>query len=193
LADRSGRFSPDEWARRAINCYHEFSADVIVAEKNYGGEMVASTLATVDPRVRVKMVSATRGKVLRAQPITAMYEQGRVHHVGRLADLEAQLCTWTEDSRDSPDRLDALVWALSEIMENWASGHAIVAKYDPSARPVSGAAVRSFWRRPRSGSVSEDRWDPAWAGQPLFEPPGSPEPPVRRYPPGTFGPDGIVP
>jgi predicted phage terminase large subunit-like protein len=186
LADRSGRFSPDEWARRAINCYHEFRADAIIAEKNYGGEMVASTLATVDPKVPVRMVSATRGKVLRAQPIAAMYEQGRVHHCGRLSDLESQLVTWTEDSRDSPDRLDALVWGLSEVMENWAASAATVATFDPRARPVDGAAVRSFWQRPRSGSVNEPYWDSSWAGRPLFEPPGEAEPPVRRYPKGTF-------
>jgi phage terminase large subunit-like protein len=192
LADRSGRFSPDEWARRAINCYHEFSADVIVAEKNFGGEMVASTLATVDPRVKVKMVVASRGKAIRAEPVAAQYEQGRVHHVGRLADLEGQLCTWTEDSRDSPDRLDALVWGLSEVMENWASGHAIVAKYDPHARPVSGAAVRGSWRPPRS-SLRADNWDEAWGSGSLFSPAGEAEPPVYPYPKGTFGPDGIVP
>lgn len=108
LADYSGRFTPDAWARRAIEAYREFKADSILGEANYGGAMISATLATVDPRVPVKMVSATRGKVLRAQPIAAMYEQGRVHHVGRLADLEGQLTTWVEDSRDSPDRLDAL-------------------------------------------------------------------------------------
>jgi predicted phage terminase large subunit-like protein len=193
LADRSGRFSPHEWARLAVAAYREFRADAIIAEKNFGGEMVEHTIRTVDPKVPVKMVNAARGKAIRAQPIAALYEQGRISHVGRLADLESQLCTWTEDSRDSPDRLDALVWALSETMEHLASGPATVVKYDPTARPVPGAAVRGSWHRPRPGSPSEDFYDPSWAGRPLFEAPGAAEPPVRRYPRGTFNNDGIVP
>lgn len=117
LADRSGQFHPDQWARRAIAAYHEFHADRVVAEANYGGAMVEATLRTVDPNVPVRMVTATRGKVVRAEPIASMYEQGKVSHVGQLTELEQQLCTWTEDSRDSPDRLDALVWAATEVLE----------------------------------------------------------------------------
>lgn len=118
LADRSGRYHPEDWARRAVAAYHEFKADKIVAERNFGGEMVEHTLATVDPTVPVRMVTASRGKAVRAEPIASMYEQCRVHHVGRLAELEQQLTTWTVESSDSPDRLDALVWALTDVMEN---------------------------------------------------------------------------
>jgi phage terminase large subunit-like protein len=115
LADRSGRFKPDAWARRAVEAYHEFSADRIVAEGNQGGEMVEHVLGTVEKGLPIRIVHATRGKVTRAEPIAALYEQGRVSHVGSLPQLEDQLCTWTPGA-GSPDRLDALVWALTELM-----------------------------------------------------------------------------
>ena len=117
LADRSGRYHPEEWARRAVYAYHEHKADRIVAEKNYGGEMVAHVIATVDRQVPVRMVTSSRGKALRAQPIAALYEQGRVHHVGRLRALEEQMCSWTEGSSDSPDHVDALVFGLTDVIE----------------------------------------------------------------------------
>lgn len=117
LADLSGRYSPDGWARRAIALYHELQADCIVAEANQGGDMVRSTLQTVDSTVPVKLVHATRGKRVRAEPIAALYEQQRVHHAGGFEDLEDQMCNWVPDMPgDSPDRVDALVWALSELM-----------------------------------------------------------------------------
>jgi phage terminase large subunit-like protein len=115
LADRSGRYKPDGWARRAVEVYHEFSADRIVAEGNQGGEMVTHVIGTVEQGLPLRIVHATRGKVTRAEPIAALYEQGRVSHVGSLAALEDQLCTWTSGG-PSPDRLDALVWALTELM-----------------------------------------------------------------------------
>jgi phage terminase large subunit-like protein len=115
LADRSGRFKPDAWARRAVEAYHEFKADRIVAEGNQGGEMVAHVLGTVEAGLPLRIVHATRGKATRAEPIAALYEQGRVSHVGGLPQLEDQLCTWTPGG-SSPDRLDALVWALTELM-----------------------------------------------------------------------------
>jgi predicted phage terminase large subunit-like protein len=121
LADRSGRYHPEEWARRAVGAYREFRADRIIAEKNFGGEMVAHTIATVDRQVPVRMVTSSRGKALRAQPIAALYEQGRVHHVGRLAVLEEQMCSWTEERNDSPDRVDALVFGLTDIIESSAA------------------------------------------------------------------------
>ena len=115
LADRSGRYKPDGWARRAVEAYHEWSADRIVAEGNQGGEMVTHVIGTVEQGLPLRIVHATRGKVTRAEPIAALYEQGRVSHVGSLAQLEDQLCTWTAGG-PSPDRLDALVWALTELM-----------------------------------------------------------------------------
>lgn len=117
LADRSCRLPPAGWARRAVEAAEEFGADCIVAEANNGGEMVALTIRTVDPRVRVKLVHASRGKRARAEPVSALYEQGRVHHVGGFAQLEDQMCSYTgmRGGEASPDRLDALVWALSEL------------------------------------------------------------------------------
>jgi phage terminase large subunit-like protein len=117
VGDASCSLSPEGWARRAVNAYHTHKADRLVAEKNFGGDMVAFTVRTADPTVAVKLVNASRGKQVRAEPIAALYEQGKVHHVGAFPDLEDQLCTWDPgDYTDSPDRLDALVWALSELM-----------------------------------------------------------------------------
>lgn len=117
LADHSGRYSPDGWARAAINLYYELEADCIVAEDNFGADMVVFTLRVVDPSVPVKRVHASRGKRVRAEPIAALDEQGRVHHVRTLAALEDQMVNWVPDlPGKSPDRVDARVWALSELM-----------------------------------------------------------------------------
>ncbi len=115
LADRSARVSPDAWAKRAIQSYRDFNADTIIGEVNQGGEMVQLTLRTVEPSIPYKAVHASRGKQARAEPISALYEQHRVFHVEPFAELEDQLCCWTPESGESPDRLDALVWALSEL------------------------------------------------------------------------------
>lgn len=115
LDDRTVRASPLKWAERAVAAYHVFKADRLIAETNQGGEMVRTTISTVDPKVAYKGIHATRGKLTRAEPVAALYEQGKVHHVGSFADLEDQLCQWTPGS-PSPDRLDALVWALTELM-----------------------------------------------------------------------------
>ncbi len=117
LADLSGRYSPDGWARAAIGAYHDFEADRIVAEANFGGGMVEATIRAVDHNVPVRMVHASRGKAVRAEPVVAFYEQHRVHHVGNLPALEDQLCGWEPGiSKGSPDRLDALVWGITELM-----------------------------------------------------------------------------
>ena len=118
LADYSTRTTPDSWARVAINAYKEFSADRIVAEVNNGGDMVSILLRTVDPTIPVKKVTATRGKRVRAEPISALYEQGKVFHVGEFVRLEEQMITWTPNMRNSPDRIDALVWALTDLSSN---------------------------------------------------------------------------
>jgi predicted phage terminase large subunit-like protein len=115
LEDRSLRASPAEWARQAVAAYHLHKADRLVAETNQGGEMVRQTIATIDPKVPYKGLHASRGKLTRAEPIAALYEQGRVHHLGSFPELEDQLCQWVP-GEDSPDRLDAMVWALSELM-----------------------------------------------------------------------------
>lgn len=117
LADASGRYAPTEWARRAIAAYRAHEADRIIAEVNNGGEMVAATLRIVEPGAPVRTVHASRGKAVRAEPVAALYEQGRVSHVGPLPQLEDQLTTWDPGaSRQSPDRLDALVWAITDLV-----------------------------------------------------------------------------
>lgn len=117
LDDLSGKLSPNGWASRAIMAYSERMADRVVGETNNGGDLVESTLRTVDAAVSYKGVYASRGKYARAEPVAALYEQGKVHHVGMFAALEDQMCEWAPDeSKYSPDRMDALVWALTELM-----------------------------------------------------------------------------
>jgi phage terminase large subunit-like protein len=119
LEDLSGKYSPTEWARRAVAAYHIHKADRIVAEVNQGGDMVESTLRAIDPNVPYRGVHASRGKAIRAEPISALYEKGVVHHVGSFSKLEDQLTSFTPDSRrssGSPDRADALVYALTDLL-----------------------------------------------------------------------------
>ncbi len=116
LADLSGRLGPDAWARRAVAAYRSWSADRIVAEVNNGGDLVETTLRTVDPLVAYRAVHASRGKRTRAEPIAALSEQGRVHHVGPFPDLEDQLCAALPEGGGGPDdRLDAFVWGITEL------------------------------------------------------------------------------
>ena len=118
LADRSCRLPPDAWARRVVATYDATHADVVVAEANNGGDLVRTVLRTVRPTLPVVLVHASRGKQTRAQPISALYEQKRVTHVEEFAALEDQLCEWTPEAGNSPDRLDALVWALTELSQS---------------------------------------------------------------------------
>lgn len=117
LADHSMQGTPDAWARKVVELYDKFDADAIVVEVNQGGLMVAQTLKTVRKFLPIKEVRATKGKQMRAEPISAFYEQGRVHHVGTFPALEEQLCSWTPEIGKSPDRMDALVWGLTELMQ----------------------------------------------------------------------------
>lgn len=117
LDDLSLRGSPDTWARRAIGAYYDQQADRILAEVNNGGDMIEHTIRTIDSRVAFSQVRASRGKAVRAEPIAALYEQGRVHHVGVFAALEDQMTSWIPNTNaKSPDRMDALVWALTELL-----------------------------------------------------------------------------
>ena len=119
LADRSCQMSPEGWGRRAVDAYREFNADRIVAERNFGGAMVETVIRIADRHVSYKEVTASRGKVVRAEPIAALYEQGKVSHVGSFPDLEDQMANMTAAGyvgEGSPDRADALVWALTELM-----------------------------------------------------------------------------
>ncbi|HOV04914.1 MAG TPA: ATP-binding protein, partial [Kaistiaceae bacterium] len=120
LADVSMKAAqPHAWAGAAVGLFHKLQADCIVAEVNQGGDMVAAVIAEVDAGVPVTSVRATRGKWLRAEPVAALYEQGRVRHVGAFPELEDEMCDFGPNglsSGRSPDRLDALVWALSALM-----------------------------------------------------------------------------
>ena len=119
LHDGTCNMSPEGWGRRAVDLYHRYGADRIVGERNFGGDMVRFTVATADKKAAFKEVTASRGKVVRAEPISALYEQGKVHHVGDFQDLEDQMCNFTAAGyvgSGSPDRADALVWALTELM-----------------------------------------------------------------------------
>jgi phage terminase large subunit-like protein len=128
LDDRSLIGSPREWAATAINAYDEYQADRIVAEVNQGGDMVEQTIRNVDRRVSYKGVRATRGKIVRAEPIAELYERGLVHHVGELQLLEDEMCDYCGfDGEKSPDRMDALVWALTELSRGGLGSRPITA------------------------------------------------------------------
>jgi len=114
LGDDSLQGSPLQWAQAAVAAYHRHHADMIVAESNAGGEMVALTIATVDPNIRVKLVHSSRGKIVRADPVAAQYEHGLVHHVGAFPKLEDEMCLFVPGGK-SPNRLDAMVFALTEL------------------------------------------------------------------------------
>ena len=118
LADESGRYRPEEWARKVASAYATHKADAVIAEGNQGGEMIGAVLrACGASHLPVRTVHARRGKAARAEPVAVLYEQGRVSHVGVLSRLEDQLTSWEpSSSRGSPDRLDALVWALTDLV-----------------------------------------------------------------------------
>jgi phage terminase large subunit-like protein len=174
LADASGRYAPADWAKTAIALYRAHSADRIVAEVNSGGEMVEATLRMVDPNVPFTSVRASRGKVVRAEPVAALYEQGRVHHVGTFAKLEDQMCSFTTDfdrSRAgySPDRVDALVWALTDLL----------------VAEMPGWGVYEATRRQAEASRDSRPTGPKQAMHPKGDPDGSQSPPQPHI--ATFG------
>jgi phage terminase large subunit-like protein len=123
LEDVSGRYSPDEMGRRAVELYHRRACDRLVAEDNFGGKIIEDLIRLVDRRVAYRAVHASRGKIVRAEPVAALYEQGRVHHVGMFERLEDEMCGYTPSTPTSPGRMDSLVWALTDLMlgEGYAS------------------------------------------------------------------------
>lgn len=127
LADYSCKLSPDGWGRRVVGAYQQYAADRVYVERNFGGDMATATIDTAAKAmgafVPVESVTASRGKAVRAEPVAALYEQGRVHHVGAFAELEDQLCNWVPGMVGaSPDRLDALVWAILAVMNDGPIG-----------------------------------------------------------------------
>jgi phage terminase large subunit-like protein len=152
LDDLSGRYAPAAWAKAAITAYHAHGADRIVAEVNNGGEMVEATLRVIDPNLAFAAVHASRGKIIRAEPIAALYEQGRVHHLGAFAQLEDQMCSLSRTGHEpglmrrgySPDRVDALVWALTDLLVEPMPGQGIYEAY----RRLSGQLAERPRRKP---------------------------------------------
>jgi len=142
LADRSGRMSPYGWAMAVDAAFEEFSADAVVAETNYGGEMVTSNLRQAGVPKRVIGVHSRRGKAIRAEPIVAVYEQHRAHHVGTFDELEEELTSWQPyEDRDSPNRLDALVHAATELLGRSQVG-AIASPSQLRGRPTPARGPR---------------------------------------------------
>jgi phage terminase large subunit-like protein len=115
LGDYTVHDTPQKWGNAAITAFHKHQANKIVGETNNGGEMVERTLKTIDSNIPFKAVHASRGKATRAEPVSALYEQGRIHHFGTFPELEDQLCEWVPGAEKSPDRLDALVWSIAEL------------------------------------------------------------------------------
>jgi len=118
LEDLSGRYTAEKWGTIAVKAFYDWEADRVIAEVNNGGDLVERLLRNIDPNIPYAQVRATRGKLIRAEPIAALYEQKRVHHIGYHPELEAQMCTYVGDTSTSPDRLDALVWALTELSKS---------------------------------------------------------------------------
>jgi phage terminase large subunit-like protein len=130
LADYSIKGTPNACMKRAVQAYRDFNADRIIAEVNNGGDYIGSLLRTVDPNVPYQVVTASRGKQIRAEPCAALYEQTRIHHVGPLTDLEDQMISWIPDkSGESPDRVDALVWATAALRSlsvgSWSDAYGV--------------------------------------------------------------------
>lgn len=115
LEDLSGKYSPGHWANLVVDRYHKDKINEVVAEVNQGGELVTQNIRNVSQAVAIRKVHATQGKLTRAEPVAALYEQGLVHHIGSLPELEEQMVSYTGKGMKSPDRMDALVWALTDL------------------------------------------------------------------------------
>ena len=156
IADRTSDEGPAGWAKAAVDAYHEFKADRIVAERNFGGAMVEHTIRTADPTVSYKSVTASRGKVVRAEPIAALYEQGKVSHIGSFPELEDQMCDFGPEGYigdGSPDRADALVWALTEL--EWGGGRVYDMQFEQVS--VDPFPIPEHWKKSYAISVRGNR------------------------------------
>jgi phage terminase large subunit-like protein len=126
LSDRTTeKASPQVWGNAVVTAYHEYKADRVIGEVNQGGDLVERNIRVIEPALSYKSVRATRGKLMRAEPIANLYEQGKVHHVGSFPELEDEMCNYNPMMEDmpSPDRLDALVWAMTELSARAAAVH----------------------------------------------------------------------
>lgn len=160
LADYSLQGSPNVAIRRAIQGLNAFEGDLLVGEVNNGGDWIETAIRAVSPDVPFKAVRATRGKLIRAEPVSALYEQHRVHHVGSFATLEDQMCDWTPIDLDSPDRMDALVWAFTEMFrlggDSWAGmySHLTCRHCQRLFMQVQGRDYCPHCRNPIEGAVA---------------------------------------
>ena len=148
IEDLSGRYSPEEWGEIAVEAYRRHKADRIVGEANFGGDMVRAIVHAVDADVPFKLVSASRGKVVRAEPISALYEKKKIHHIGYFPELEDQMCSMTMGGYvglRSPDRADSAIWGFTELFP------LITAKAEddwrPPAKKVQSRSASRFDRR----------------------------------------------
>jgi phage terminase large subunit-like protein len=171
LADRTCKLSPDGWGRVAVNAFREFKADRIVAERNFGGAMVEHVIRTVDANVSYREVTASRRKVQRAEPIAALYEQNRVRHVGLFTELEDQMAAMTGAGYvgdGSPDRADALVWALTELMGEVEAPQPCFGVW---GRGFPASHLSSAGSGPSSaGEIFASQPPEFWAAQGIFHP-----------------------
>jgi phage terminase large subunit-like protein len=117
LEDASIQGTPEQWSKKVAAMYDFWEADLVVAEKNYGGEMVEHTIRTHRRNMPIKVVSASRSKIIRAEPVQQLYLKGQVFHTDSFKELESQMCDYKEGAKKSPDRMDALVWGLTELMK----------------------------------------------------------------------------
>ncbi len=159
LDDRSGRYTPQRWASMVASTFARWNADRVVAEVNQGGDMVEATLRQAAPDLPVRKVHASRGKQVRAEPVAALAEQGRLHHVGVHGELEAQMTSWTPGVGRSPDRVDALVWAVSALMSGGARRMVVLS--DGSSRFASSGG--------RARHVAYDKTVPTGGEPPIAD------------------------
>jgi phage terminase large subunit-like protein len=164
LEDASGSYTPSQWAQVVVDLYHRHRADRVCVERNYGGDMCEAVIRSVDPSVAIKTVTSSRGKVLRCEPIAALWEQKRAHVVGSMPALEDQACnfthTWDRARDGSPDRLDAMIFGATELMTNSAPGSYFTgpallgADGQPEAQPpVTQEVFGVLCTTPRTGSA----------------------------------------
>jgi len=153
LEDCSGVMGPSEWAREVVDAFDRWHANVVVAEVNQGGALVTHTLHSVRTALPVVTVTAKRGKALRAEPVALLAEQGRVHHVGALPELEDELCSWEAGSLDSPDRLDAMVYGVTHVLFQVQSAAAT----EERARAPKPPPEEQFWRAQAARMAEEEQ------------------------------------
>jgi predicted phage terminase large subunit-like protein len=136
IEDATMKGSPEAWMRKAVEMYKKHKCDRVIAETNNGGDMIEALLRQVDANVPYRKVTASRGKKVRAEPISALSEQKRLHMVGAFPELEDQLVSWEPDSDKSPDRMDAMVWAVTDLMGGSVAMRSLAAMADfcPSCR-----------------------------------------------------------